>query len=173
MVTRRRWLTPLLFMMAAATLSLAGCTDNEPAASPTPAQGTTYVGQVDASKANIGLVVAGDTLAGFVCESANASLRLDAVPLENGTGELMDDGRVVGTVSVADDVAVGTVEFQGTKHKFQAEPATGDAGVYRRAAENPEEAWDGWIVLNDGSYTGTSKSKPSSGKPWIDPDIDP
>jgi hypothetical protein len=85
----------------------------------------------------------------------------------------MADGEAVGTVSVAEDIAVGTVEFAGSKRRFSAEPATGDAGVYRLAAENPDEEWDGWVVLNDGTYTGTSKSKPSTGSPWVDPDSQP
>jgi len=177
MVTRRRWQAPLLVVMAAAMLSLAGCADSsnepEPAASPTSTRGSVYVGTVDASDANIGLVTQGDKIAGMVCQDENASLRLDAVTLVDGTAELAQDGTVVGTVSVADDIAVGTVDFDGSKHKFRAEPATGDAGVYRLAAENPGDPWDGWIVLNDGSHTGTSKGDPSTGRPWINPGVDP
>jgi hypothetical protein len=169
-------LKPLLAVVFAATLSLAGCAEDgaepKPAASPTES-GTVYVGQVDASKANIGLVTRGDRLAGVVCQDAKAWLRLDAVTLKNGAAELTQDGKVVGTASVADDIAVGTVDFEGSKRKFRAEPATGDAGVFVRAAENPDEPWDGWVVLNDGTYTGTSKAKPSTGRPWINPDIDP
>lgn len=174
MVKHRRWWSPLIVLAAVAALEVAGCAENsepEPKASPTQ-PGKVYVGQVDASKANIGLVTQGDRLAGMVCQDANNSLRLDAVTLENGTGELKQDGKVVGTVSVADDIAVGTVDFGGSKRKFRTEPATGDAGVYRLAAENPDEPWEGWVVLNDGTYTGTSKSKPSTGKPWVDPMTD-
>jgi hypothetical protein len=61
----------------------------------------------------------------------------------------------------------------GLQHIFAAERATGKAGVFRLAADYPDVEWDGWIVLNDGTYTGTSKSKPSTGKPWINPEIDP
>ncbi len=172
---RRRFWNPLLVLVAATALTLAGCSDSEPkpTASPSTSDGVTFVGTVDASSANIGLVTKDDTLAGFVCENENAGLRFDPVPIKNGTAELVQDGRVVGTASLADDIAVGTVEFAGTKHKFRAEPATGKAGVYRLAAENADANWDGWIVLNDGTFTGTSKSKPSTGKPWIEPDIDP
>jgi hypothetical protein len=173
---RRRW-APLLALMAAAALSLAGCADNDteakPEASPIKAGATVYVGKVDASEANIGLVTQGDKLAGMVCQDANTSLRLDAVPLQNGTAELVADGTVVGTVSVAADIAVGTVDFDGSKRKFRTELATGGAGVYRLPSENQDEPWDGWVVLNDGTYTGTSKSKPSTGRPWIDPDSQP
>jgi hypothetical protein len=173
----RHWRKALPVLVATSALSLAGCADDpaepEPAASPTASEGTVYVGQVDASEANIGLVTKDDQLAGMVCQDENASLRLDAVTLENGSAELKQDGKVVGTVSVADDIAVGTVDFEGSKRKFRAEPATGDAGVYRKAAANPSDPWDGWVVLNDGSYTGTSKSKPSTGRPWIDPEQEP
>ena len=175
MVKHRRWWTPPIVLAAMAALGVAGCAEtSEPKSKASPTEpGQVYVGQVDASKANIGLVTQGDRVAGMVCLDATSSLRLDAVTLENGTGELKEDGKVVGTVSVADDIAVGTVDFKGSKRRFRAEPATGDAGVYGKVAENPDEPWDGWVVLNDGSYTGTSKSKPSTGKPWIEPDTQP
>ena len=159
-----------------AFLTLAGCSDPEPKPTvtiPAASDGVTFVGPVDASTANIGLVTRNDRLAGFVCQDESASLRFDPVPIENGTAELTQDGTVVGTVSVADGVAVGTVDFGGAKHKFVTAPASGQAGVFRLAAENPDDAWDGWIVLNDGTYTGTSDNKPSTGMPWVDPDIDP
>jgi hypothetical protein len=132
-----------------------------------------YVGQVDASKANIGLVTRDGKLAGMVCQDAKTSLRLDVVSLSSGAAELTQDGTMVGTVSVADDIAVGTVDIDGSKHEFRAEPAIGGAGVYRLAAGSPDKAWDGWIVLNDGSFTGTRKSKPSTAHPWINPEVDP
>ena len=87
--------------------------------------------------------------------------------------KLVFDGRTVGTVAITDHGAAGKVEIGGLQHIFAAEHATGKAGVYRLAATNADDAWDGWIVLNDGTYTGTSKSKPITGNPWIDPDTDP
>lgn len=178
MVVRRRWWRLSAVLVALAALGLAGCSDSdkEPTSIATASEGTSdgvvYVGKVDASSANIGLVTQGDQLAGMVCQDANASLRLDPVTITNGTAELSQDGEVVGTVSVAEDIAVGTVEFEGSKRKFSAEPATGNAGVFRLAAENPDEEWDGWVVLNDGSFTGTSKNKPSTASPWINPEVD-
>jgi hypothetical protein len=176
MVSRRRRWASLLVPIALAAFSLAGCAgdDTPPKPERSPAQaGKVYVGQVDASKANIGLVTRDGKLAGMVCQDEKTSRRLDVVTLSSGAAELTQDGTMVGTVSVADDIAVGTVDIDGSKHKFRAEPATGGAGVYRLAAESPDEAWDGWIVLNDGSFTGTQKSKPSTAHPWIDPEIDP
>ena len=178
MVERRRWWRLSAALVAVAATSIAGCSDSdkEPTAIQTAdeaSDGVTYVGKVDASSANIGLVTKGDKLAGMVCEDANTSLRLDAVTVDNGSAVLMHDGKAVGTASLADDIAVGTVEFDSSKRRFTAEPATGDAGVFRAAAEDPDEVWDGWVVLNDGSFTGTSKGKPSTGSPWIDPDQEP
>lgn len=178
MVDRRRWrqVSGILVAAVAAT-AFAGCSgsDDEPVRTiqgDTPS-GIVYVGRVDASNALIGLVAKDDELAGMVCENANASVRLDAVPIQNGAAELKQDGRVVGTVSVANDLAVGTVAFAGSKRKFIAEPATEDgAGVFRKATGDPAK-WDGWVVLNDGTFTGTSKAKPTTGRPWIEPDIDP
>ena len=176
-MVRRRWRLPAALVTAAA-MTLAGCSgsDEEPKTIPTVESGVSdgvYVGKVDSSSANIGLVVKGGQLAGMVCQDANASLRFDAVPVEDGSALLVQDGKSVGTVSLAEDVAVGTVAFDGSKRRFSAEPATGDAGVFRRAAENPEGEWDGWVVLNDGSFTGTRKGRPSTGSPWINPEVDP
>lgn len=179
MVVRRRWWRLSAALVAVAATTLAGCSDSdkEPTSIATASEGTSdgvvYVGKVDASSANIGLVTRGDQLAGMICQDANASVRLDPVTVTNGTAELAQGGEVVGTVSVADDIAVGTVEFEGSKRKFRAEPATGNAGVFRLAAENPDEEWDGWVVLNDGSFTGTSENKPSTASPWVDPATDP
>ncbi len=180
MTERRRWWRLSAVLVAVAAMAFAaGCSDSgkEPTTIATISEGTsegvTFVGTVDASSANIGLVTQGDRLAGMICQDAGAALRLDAVTVANGSAELMAGGNVVGTVSVSDDVAVGTVELDGSKRKFMAEPATGEAGVFRLAAENSDDAWDGWVVLNDGSYTGTSQGKPSSGSPWIDPDSQP
>ena len=176
---RRRWWRRSAILVALAAMTLAGCSnsDKEPTTIATVPEGTSdgvvYVGKVDASSANIGLVTKGDQLAGLICQDANDSLRLDTVTVSDGSAVLVADGKEVGTVSVAEDVAVGTVEIDGSKHRFMTEPATGDAGVFRLAAENPDEEWDGWVVLNDGSFTGTSKGKPSSGSPWIDPDSQP
>ena len=134
MVKRRRWRMSAA-LAAVVAMTIAGCSDSdkEPTtvatASEAASDGITYVGKVDASSANIGLVTKGDRLAGLVCQDANASLRLDAVTVANGTAELKQDGTVVGTVSVADDIAVGTVEFAGSKHRFQAEPARVGWGV--------------------------------------------
>ena len=176
---RRRWRLSAA-LVAVAAMTLAGCSGSDE--EPTPirtiqgdmSDGVVYVGKVDASSALIGLVTKDDRLAGLICQSANASVRLDSVPMNNGAAKLKQNGRVVGTVSVAQDLAVGTVAFAGSKRRFIAEPATEKgAGVFRRAADNPGQAWDGWVVLNNGSFTGTSRSKPSVGKPWIDPEIDP
>jgi hypothetical protein len=178
MVVRRRWWNLSAALVSVAVLTLAGCSGSDK--EPTPIRtiqeggsGVVYVGKVDASSANIGLVTQGGQLAGLVCQDAKRSLRLDAVTIDSGSAILRHDGKDVGTVSVADDIAVGTVEFDGSKRRFMAEPATGDAGVYRVAAANPDEAWEGWVVLNDGSFTGTTKAKPTSGSPWINPDSQP
>ena len=174
---QRRW-GPLLVLVAAATLTLAGCAgdETEPKSIRTIQEASdhgTFVGTVDGTGANIGLVTKDNKLAGFVCEDKNSSLRLDPVPIENGAAKLVFDGRTVGTVAITDHGAAGKVELGGLQHIFAAEHATGKAGVYRLAATNSDENWDGWIVLNDGTFTGTRKNMPSTSKPWIDPETDP
>jgi hypothetical protein len=167
----------LVVLLAAAVLALAGCGDDGKAEKVKTIKaadnGAVFVGKVQGTSANIGLVTKNGKLAGFVCEDENSALRLDPVPLEGGDANLVFDGRNVGVVAITDHGAAGKIEMGGLQHIFAAEVATGKAGVYRRASDNPDIAWDGWIVLNDGTYTGTSKSKPTTGRPWINPEIDP
>lgn len=172
----RRFWSPLLALAVAAVLISAGCSDGDQdskAKTVTSSESATFVGKVEGTGANIGLVTKDGKLAGFVCENKTNSLRLGPVPIKDGTAKLVQDGRTVGAVEITDHGAAGKVEIAGLRHIFSAEHATGQAGVYRLANQDAEEDWDGWIVLNDGSYTGTSKSKPSTGKPWVDPEVDP
>lgn len=81
-------------------------------------------------------------------------------------------GAVVGTVTTTATGATGEVEFAGQSRAFRAEPAVGSAGVYRLAGASPGRPWTGWVVLNDGSITGTAKGKPR-GSTWICPDTEP
>ena len=172
----RRLKSSLLAIAVTAMLVIAGCSDGDEDSKTktvTSSEAATFVGKVEGTGANIGLVTKNGKVAGFVCENKTNSLRLDPVPIKNGTAKLIQDGRTVGAVEITDHGAAGKVEIAGLRHIFSAEHATGQAGVYRSANQDAEEDWDGWVVLNDGSYTGTSKSKPSTGKPWVDPEVDP
>lgn len=172
---QRRW-GLVLVVVAAAAVTLAGCSGNERPKTIRTIQAAadhgTFVGKVDGTGANIGLVTKDDRLAGFLCQDRNTSVRFDPVPIEGGAANLVRNGKVIGLVAITDHGATGRIAFAGKQRIFATELATGKAGVYRLAAKNAAR-WDGWIVLNDGSYTGTRKSRPSTGNPWIDPDTNP
>lgn len=177
LMERRRILSRSLVLVAAAMLITAACSDASKDSKVRTIQsvsdGGSFVGTVEGTHANIGLVTKDDWLAGFVCEGPNAAVRLDPVPIKGGGAKLVQDGRTVGLVAITDHGATGRIDLAGLQRTFAAEQATGKAGVYRLAAKAGRE-WDGWIVRNDGRYTGTIKSKPSiSSRPWIDPDTDP
>lgn len=120
-------------MIAAAVSAvlLTGCSGDKPDAKPDasiPAGHAVYVGDIDASAASIWLQVDDETLKGAVCQDARPSMRFDPTTTKEGKAALAYGGTVVGTVSIATDEAVGTVELSGKKHQFRANPAdvTGD-----------------------------------------------
>ena len=105
---------------------LTGCSGAKPDAEPDasmPADHSgraVYVGDIDASAASIWLEVEDDALAGAVCQDARPSMRFDPAAMKEGRAALAYGGTVVGTVSISDDDAVGTVELSGKKHRFRA-----------------------------------------------------
>jgi hypothetical protein len=131
---------------------------------------------VDGTTANIGLVVKDNRVAGFMCTETKEWTTLAPVDLNGNKATLRaadgTDPAPDVEVTFNGDSATGKVHLDQIA-LFTAEKATGDAGVYRVPAEKEGEPWKGWVVLNDGSYTGNAKGKPSSGTQWIQPDIDP
>lgn len=177
-MTRRRW-TALAALTVVAALALTGCGNDEPAKPKQSAvDAGTYVGKVDGTTANVGLVVKDNRVAGFFCTETEDWMTLAPVDLKGGKATLRgDDGTDPGKgtevdVTFSGDSATGKVDL-GEIALFTAEKATGDAGVYRVPAESDGKPWKGWVVLNDGTYTGNAKGKPSSGSPWTDPDSQP
>lgn len=176
-MTRQRWTAPAALAVIAA-LAVSGCGNEEPAQpKEKAADAGTYVGKVEDTNANIGLVVRDNQIAGFVCENKESWLTLARTDLNGDKATLKaEDGTDPGTevsVTISGDRATGTVSFEEVTATFTAEKATGDAGVYRVPGQREGEPWKGWVVLNDGSYTGNAKGKPSSGQPWVDPDSQP
>jgi hypothetical protein len=174
---------PLAALIAIAALGLTACGNDEPAKpKQSAADAGTFVGTVDGTTVNIGLVVKDNRLAGFACSKKEiaagypkkASFALAPVDLTGNKATLQtDDGTEVGSVAISGDNATGKLDVLGYTQPFTAERATGDAGVFRLPAEKEGEPWTGWVVLNDGSFTGNAKGKPSSGQPWINPDQEP
>jgi hypothetical protein len=117
----------LAIAVASAALTVAGCgAGDERRLEPggTAKSGTTYRGEIDASPASISLKVDGTQLTGAVCQGSRTSVPLDPTIVKNDSAELVHNGRPIGTVSITTDLAVGTIELAGTRHKFRAPVAT-------------------------------------------------
>lgn len=112
---------------------LAGCSAGEPDATSTTPGGAVagpavYVGDIDASEASVWLQVKDESLTGAVCQDARPAMRFDPAAVKDGKAALAYGGSVVGTLSITDGEAFGTVELSGKKHRFRAAAAdvTGD-----------------------------------------------
>ena len=70
------------------------------------------------------------------------------------------DGRVLGTVRLEAQRAVGEVQLAARRAQFTAVPASGEAGLYRESTGSPGEPGyreSGWIVLADASARGSTQ----------------
>jgi hypothetical protein len=116
-------------VISAVSVLLAGCgggtTESKNDDEASHAGHVMYMGQIDASPADISLEVSNGTVIGAVCQDARAAMKLDPAKLKGGKAQLAYATRDIGTVSIADDLAVGTIELSGTKHKFRADRTRG------------------------------------------------
>jgi len=114
-----------LAVLAMTCAALVACGQDKPVTESTSAS-TAYSGAIDASAATISLKVAKGQLTGAVCQDERPAVPFDPAIIKNDAAELVHDGRPIGTVSISDDLAVGTVELAGKKHKFRAETSSVD-----------------------------------------------
>ncbi|MGH2986538.1 MAG: hypothetical protein ACRDLO_07625 [Solirubrobacterales bacterium] len=165
---------------------LAGCGNGEDTAQESGANRLdtaprgAFVGSVQGSDAYIGLISNGDEVAGYVCSNGEVSSWLAGSELDDGAAELVNrDGDALGRVTLTTDDASGEVEVDGTSHEFAAEPAAGDAGLYRATAGKPRKPGfveAGWVLLGDGSQRGSANIIDPDGDfvvaaaPTLDPD---
>ena len=130
-------------------------------------KGTTYVGTVEGTDAYIGIVVGKSGAFGYVCDGEgithwlHGSVKKSAVTLTSGTGASvvakLGDGTLTGKVLLPTDPSGASLEDLAgvTVHDFDAEPATGGAGLYRQEKSVDGTTYAaGWVRLPDGSLRG-------------------
>lgn len=115
----------------------------------------------------IGVAVAGQdgnaeqprTVAVYLCDSQMVSQWITGeIAGEEGT---LVAGESSAEVTIAGDGVSGTVALDGGQPRpFTAEPATGDAGVYRaEVSQGGADYHIDWVVLNDGRQRGPLDGK--------------
>jgi hypothetical protein len=163
--TRRRlaWAVAL-----SAAVVLTGCGDDAGSSGdPTPAEQSmelkgTFVGKVGGTDAYVALVSDGTRVLGYLCDSKQLSRWIAVAPIRDGAASLSSRaGDDLGEAMISAGRVSGTVTISGEQHAFRAEPASGDAGLYRAARIDQEdgklsegELEAGWIVLPDGTQRG-------------------
>lgn len=154
MWSNRRALLGLIVIVA---LLIAGCGDDDGAADqPVVANG--FVGTMDGTDAFVAVVLADDRVAAYVCDGDEEIAEYFWGPV--GDSDVLDMTAASGAAlqaSVADDAVSGEITLSdGSLHRFRAEPAQGDAGLYYLVAGDrlDAELSAGWIVGNDGEQRG-------------------
>jgi hypothetical protein len=152
-----------------AAVVLAGCGDDDAGSSGNPTQAEqatalkgTFVGEVDGTDAYVALISDGTRVLGYLCDSKKLSRWIDVAPIRDGAASLSSRaGDDLGDAMISDGRVSGTVTISGEQHAFRAEPASGEAGLYRAARIDQEdgklsegEVEAGWIVLPDGTQRG-------------------
>jgi hypothetical protein len=181
----RAWTVALVVGVA-----LAGCgggDDGGSASAPSQAKNAvalkgTFVGKVDGSDAYIALVSDAKRVLGYVCDSKRVSGWLDVAVIRGGTAILSSrGGKALGQATFSADGVSGEVTIGGARRAFSAQPASGDAGLYRAAHVRRQdgtlgkgEIELGWIVLPDGTQrgglnTGTTSKVLVQSAPRLDP----
>jgi hypothetical protein len=123
------------------------------------AKTTDYAGQIENSKAFIGIATNGTDMLAYVCDGTDAGVTI----AEWFKGTITDksyeltskgDARLRGQIS--DSSATGTLTLaDGSAFSFSAPLAAGDAGLYRHEETKAgAPAITGWVVLNDGDIRG-------------------
>lgn len=153
-----------LLVSALLALALGACGGGDDGGQSSPRAGpervgagaaATYVGRVAGSDANIALLVDGERLSGYVCDDDGAiGVWFEDRSLERGRAQLArrGGGEAIGGAVIGPRSASGEIEVDGQRLSYTAEPATGDAGLYRIVDGRAGRAGvsrDGLVVLNE------------------------
>jgi hypothetical protein len=158
----------ILMVPLVAAAALTGCT-TAPAPPSTPAAavsapaaavptaGLESVGRLSGTDALVAVVSDGDEVVAYVCDGPAALGERFFGILDGGRAVLRSDGGAELDLTVVDGTATGTFTAAGgIPVAFTTAPTTGDAGLYfADGIEDGRVYGAGWIVLADGTQTGT------------------
>lgn len=142
----------------AALVWLAGCGED---ADESPSTG--YVGQMSDSDAYVAALVTDFGAVVYVCNGAEElALWFEGPVADPGEIELETPDGASLRASLSSGSVSGTVELaNGDVHTFTAEPATGDAGLYRALSDEATSAeiHAGWVLRDDGTERGALRRR--------------
>ena len=118
----------------------------------------TYVGEVEGSRALVAVITDGDRMSGFVTDGKRYAKWFATAEIDDdGKATLVArDGFQLGEVTISDETASGEVTVGLGEEAFEAELATGDAGLFTAAEAKGQDSFEaGWVVLPDGRTLGT------------------
>lgn len=138
-----------------------------------PARG--YVGKVDGTEAYVGVVGSPDNVVVYVCDGKEIASWFSGAPGPRGRLE-GDDGATL-DLRFESVIVSGVFASPGGGGAFSAEPASGEAGLFRKDVRGPDDlanvapgedpdgvrSLTGWVRLNDGTLRGlalVSRIKP-------------
>jgi hypothetical protein len=166
-------------LILAALWAAGGCSSSDEQNETAGSSGKAYVGAVEGTEAILGLVSDGAKVAGYASDGKTLSVWLGPSDVQNGLAELKsrEGGDFQGAVEFFEGGARGEINIDGAPFSFEAEPATGEAGVYW---SKQGESESGWVVSNDGSAKGLkfqsgglSEAGAPKGSPLSDPNEEP
>ena len=152
----------VLAAVAAALLigSAGGCGDRDEGADSAPLPQRVFVGTVSGSNAFIAIVTGGNLASAFVCDGKNGTWALFKAAESDTTLNLRSNNGAKLAGDVTNDKVSGTLTLNGKPLRFNAESASGEAGVYLAEAKSKTEAERlraGWIVLTGGEQRGAAQ----------------
>ena len=117
------------------------------------ADAVTFVGSVQGTDAFIAVVSDGQDVQAYLCDGVTYGDWFRG-PVRDGRAEIESERGLRLAVQLRPGGASGTVRgLGGNEWAFEAEPAQGEAGLYRTRPDDPEYV-GGWVVLNDGDFRG-------------------
>lgn len=150
----------ILFTVLALAVGACGGDDDTdtatPDATPTNATGDRgFVGEVDGTDAYIAVVSGTTEAVAYVCDGDADIAEWFRGPVDaDGHMELTNDRGATLEATIGDGVTGAITFADGSTHDLAATAATGDAGLYRIAGEDPDVV-GGWVVGLDGTARGS------------------
>lgn len=114
-----------------------------------------FVGEVDGTDAYIAVVSGTTEAVAYVCDGDADIAEWFRGPVDaDGHMELTNDGGATLDATIGDGVTGAITFADGSTHDVAATAATGDAGLYRIAGDDPDVV-GGWVVGLDGTARGS------------------